>query len=111
MSAPIAGNFPNSAIIVPAHCPGPLLSQASILTVLLFAPYPQPCGASDKEQKKALVEHPINVHEYTVKTHEFSGVYFHLKEWPRQGPTKLSIALSAEGSHRAGSLAQRVTKD
>jgi len=39
------------------------LSQASNLTVLLFALYPQPCGASDKEQKKALVECPINVHE------------------------------------------------
>jgi len=40
-----------------------LMLQASPLTVLLFAPYPQPCGASDKEQKKALVERPINVHE------------------------------------------------
>jgi len=29
---------------------------------------------------------------------------FHLKEWPRQGPTKLTQALSAEGSHREGSL-------
>jgi len=38
------------------------VSQASPLTVLLFAPYPQPCGASDKEQIKALVECPINVH-------------------------------------------------
>jgi len=38
------------------------ISQATLLTVLLFAPYPQPCGASDKEQKKALVEYPINVH-------------------------------------------------
>jgi len=41
-----------------------------------------------------------------MKPHEFSGVYFHLKEWPRPGPTKLSIALSAEGSHREGRLAQ-----
>jgi len=47
----------------------------------------------------------------SMKTHEFSGVYFHLKECPRQGPTKLSIALSAEGCHREGRLAQRVTKD
>jgi len=52
----------------------PWLLQASPLTVLLFAPYPQPCRASDKEQIKALVEHPINVHENTVKTHEFGGV-------------------------------------
>jgi len=62
-----------------------------------------PCRASDKEQIKSLAEHPINVHENTVKTHEFSGVYFHLKGSPRQGPTKLTQALSAEGSHR-GSL-------
>jgi len=38
------------------------LSQAPPLTVLLFAPYPQPCRASDKEQIKSLAEHPINVH-------------------------------------------------
>jgi len=39
----------------------------------------------------------INVHENTTKTHEFDGVYFHLKGWSESGPTKLSIALSAEG--------------
>jgi len=76
------------------------LSQASPLTVILFAPYPQPCRASDKEQIKSLVERPINVHENSVKTHEFGGVYFHLKGWSKLGPTKLSIALGAEGCHR-----------
>jgi len=85
--------------------------QATILMVLLFAPYPQPCRASDKEQIKSLAEYPINVHEYTVKTHEFGGVYFHLKEWSRPGPTKLSRALSAERGHRGRCLAQLVTKD
>jgi len=34
------------------HFGGESLSQAPPLTVLLFAPYPQPCGASDKEEKK-----------------------------------------------------------
>jgi len=77
------------------------LLQASPLTVLLFAPYSQPLsGPQTRSKKKALVECPINVHENTVKTREFSGVYFHLKgrSWP--GPTKLILALSAEGSHR-----------
>jgi len=41
-----------------------------------------------------------------MKTHEFDGVYFHLKEWPRLGPKKLSIALSAEGCHREACLQQ-----
>jgi len=31
-------------------------------------------------------------------------VYFHLKEWPRPGPTKLSRHLSAEGSDRGRRL-------
>jgi len=39
-------------------------------------------------------------HENPRKTHEFSGVYFNLKGRSWTGPTKLSIALSAEGSHR-----------
>jgi len=52
---------------------GSQLSQTTPLTVLLFAPYPQPCRASDKEQIKSLVECPINVHKNTVKTHEFGG--------------------------------------
>jgi len=76
----ITGIHPNCAFICP-------LSSA-------------PFWASDKEQKKALVEHSRNVHENTVKPHEFSGVYFHLKGWSRLGPTKLSIALGAEGCHR-----------
>jgi len=36
---------------------------------------------------KAVVEHPRNVHENTVKPHEFGGVYFHLKgsaHWAQQ---------------------------
>jgi len=42
----------------------------------------------------------------SMKPHEFSGVYFHLKgrSWP--GPTKLSWALPAERSHRAACLQQ-----
>jgi len=76
----VAGIYPNGAFIYP-------LSSA-------------PFWASDKEQIKSLVEHPINVHENPIKTHEFSGVYFHLKECPRQGPTKLSWALPAERGHR-----------
>jgi len=43
-----------------------------------------PFWASDKEQKKALVECPINVHENPIKPHEFGGVYFHLKGRPKQ---------------------------
>jgi len=35
-----------------------------------------------------------------MKTHEFSGVYFHLKGRSKSGPTKLSMALVAEGFHR-----------
>jgi len=49
-------------------------------------------------------------HENAVKHREIGGVYFHLKggsglsprprlKEPGLGPTKLSIALSAEGSH------------
>jgi len=79
------------------------VSQASILTMLLFAPYPQPLSGPQtrSKKKKSLVECPKNVHENTIKTHEFSGVYFNLKgrSWPV--PIKLSLALSAEGSHRA----------
>jgi len=65
----LAPGFPKITTIHASPPPSPykasnsLLSQASLLTVLLFAPYPQPCGASDKEQKKALIERPINVHE------------------------------------------------
>jgi len=39
-------------------------------------------------------------HENTMKTHEIGGMNFHLKEWSRLGPTKLSIALRAEWGHR-----------
>jgi len=50
------------------------------------------------------------VHEYTVKTHEFGGVYFRLKRGHRprdlQNPTKRSRVLSAEGCHRAARLQQ-----
>jgi len=42
----------------------------------------------------------------TVKTRKNGGVYFHLKEWPRQGPTKLTQAIPAEGSHREAGLRQ-----
>jgi len=43
-----------------------------------------------------------------MKTHEFSGVYFNLKGRSWTGPTKLSLALGAEGSHRGGRLQQAV---
>jgi len=43
-------------------------------------------------------------HENTVKTHEIGVMNFNLKEWSRLGPTKLSIALGAEGSHWAACL-------
>jgi len=46
------GEWPENQILIPNWT---YLLQASPLTVLLFAPYLQPCGASDKEQKKALV--------------------------------------------------------
>jgi len=49
-------------------------------------------------------------HESIVKNRKNGGMNFHLKEWPRQGPTKLTQALSAEGSHRDRRLAQRMTK-
>jgi len=49
-------------------------------------------------------------HENTIKTREIGGVNFHLKEWPRPGTTKLSIALSAEWGHRAACLAQAVER-
>jgi len=68
-----------------------MMSQATILMVLLFAPYPQPCR--DKEQIKSLVEHPINVHEYTVKTHEFGGVYFQFKGMVQTGTYKTEYSL------------------
>jgi len=35
-----------------------------------------------------------------VKHREIGGMYFNLKGGVRAGPTKLSITLSAEGSHR-----------
>jgi len=43
-------------------------------------------------------------HENTVKTHEIGGMNFHLKGGSGPGPTKLSIALGAEGCHRAACL-------
>jgi len=61
----------------------PLVLQASLLTVLLFAPYPLPLSGPQTRSKKALVEHLRNVHENTIKTHEFSGPYFHLKKCGR----------------------------
>jgi len=39
-------------------------------------------------------------HESIVKNRKNGGMNFHLKRGPRQGPTKQSRALSAEGSHR-----------
>jgi len=50
-------------------------------------------------------------HENIVKTHENDELNFHLKEWPRPGPTELSRAFPAEGCHRAACLRQRMTKD
>jgi len=44
--------------------------------------------------------------ENTVKTRKNDESNFHLKGGSRQGPTKQSWALSAEGCHREGSLAQ-----
>jgi len=44
--------------------------------------------------------------ENTIKTHKIGLVNFHLKGGSGLGPTKLSIALSAEGSHREGRLEQ-----
>jgi len=41
-------------------------------------------------------------HENTMKPHEIGGMNFNLKGGSRPGPTKLSIALGAEGSHRGG---------
>jgi len=57
----------------------------------------------------------VGGHENTVKTHEIGVMNFHLKggsglspqprlKEPRPGPTKLSIALGAEGCHRAACL-------
>jgi len=43
-------------------------------------------------------------HENTVKTREIGGMNFNLKGRSRPGPTKLSLALSAEGSHRGRGL-------
>jgi len=45
-------------------------------------------------------------HENTVKTRKNGGMNFHLKEWPRPGPTKLTQAIPAEGSHRGSRLEQ-----
>jgi len=39
-------------------------------------------------------------HENSVKTRSIGGVNFNLKGGSRPGPTKLSITLSAEGSHK-----------
>jgi len=39
-------------------------------------------------------------HENTMKPREIGGVYFNLKGRSGPGPTKLSLALVAEGSHR-----------
>jgi len=44
--------------------------------------------------------------ENIVKTHKNGLVNFHLKGGSRQGPTKVSQALPAEGCHREGRLAQ-----
>jgi len=40
-------------------------------------------------------------HENTMKTHEIGVMNFNLKEWSGPGPTKLSIALPAEGFSQA----------
>jgi len=48
-------------------------------------------------------------HENTVKTHKNDESNFHLKGGSGLGPTKQSGAFPAEGSHREGSLRQRVT--
>ena len=45
-------------------------------------------------------------HENTVKTHKNGELNFHLKGGSRQGPTKHSWAIPAEGSHRGSRLAQ-----
>jgi len=36
-------------------------------------------------------------HENPIKTRKIGGLYFHLKRGSRPGPTKLSMALPAEG--------------
>jgi len=43
-------------------------------------------------------------HENPIKPHEFGGMYFNLKGWSGPGPTKLSLALGAESTHKGGRL-------
>jgi len=45
-------------------------------------------------------------HENTVKTRKNDESNFHLKGGSGLGPTKLTQAIPAEGSHREGSLRQ-----